>query len=239
MKKITKGWSKDYGSLKVFRDDIEEIAGIITSEGGWENKLEIRTDLSVLDNISELKNVKGNYLRRLEFTVGYGFLDLDLTPKWASLKVSNSDDTKLMGIATRIDTILQKRCRLLGYLNNKMGFVLSGLLWGIVLSFPTYNKIFVWFPTVLPIIALLAILDTVCIWYLWSHVSTICLYYSHEKSNFFSRNKDAIMVSAITAVFSVIGTLSVQAILTKSKDKATPPTSSAVTKEVNDISQKK
>ncbi len=253
MKKTEKSWSKEYSSLKIYRDDIEEIAGIITSEieqkeslDPWQNKLEIKTDGFILDNISELKNVKGDYLRKLEFRVG-SVLDLDLTSKWASLRIQNSNNTKLMGIAMRIDAVLQKRRRLFGCIRTKIGYILLGILFGVSIQLYIYafyaaikSSTFVSvFAIASCIVGLIAILDLLSVWYLGTHVSTICLRYSHDKSNFFSRNKDAILVSAITAVFSVIGTLFIQAVLTKSKDKATPSTSPTVTKEVNDVSQKK
>ena len=73
MKKITKGWSKNYHSLKIFRDDIDEIAGIITSEfkkkegsEGLDIKLEFGTDEFVLDNLIELGELKDDYLQFLE-----------------------------------------------------------------------------------------------------------------------------------------------------------------------------
>jgi hypothetical protein len=253
MKKLTKSWSKRYGSLKIFRDDIEEIAGIITSgleqkesPEGRHNKLAIKADGFVLDNLSELEKFKGNYLSNLSFIVGSYCLDLDLTPKWASLTVDNSDDTTLMGIAMRIDDVLKKRHRFLGYLNTKTGYSLLGILIGISVQLFFYafytavksTAFAIVFAIASGIVGLITLLDLLFMWHLGNHVSIIYLRYSREESNFFVRNRDAILVSAITAVFSVIGTLFVQAVLTKSKDKAPTSTSPTVPKEVNEVSQK-
>jgi hypothetical protein len=176
------------GSLKIFRDDIEEIDGIITSDieqkngpDSWRNKLTVEADEFILDDISELGTVKGNYLRNLTFIVGPCHLLLYLKPGWALLKVDNSDDTTLMGIATRIDAVLQKRRRILGYINSTTGYSLLSML-------------------TLLYIAIQIFLFTHHIFYAFIPI--------------------------------------VQAVLTKSKDKVPPATSSAVTKEANEVSQK-
>jgi hypothetical protein len=250
MKKVGQSWSRDYGSLKIFRDDIEEIAGIITSgleqkEGseGWNNKLEFKAygDGFAIDNLSELEKFKGNYLRNLSFMVGLYRFHLDLAPKWATLSVDNSDDTILMGIATRIDAILQKRRRLLGYLRTDIGYSFLGVLVGLFFFVPLFHNTYTSSPA-FTILVLIIILDMVCVWYLNSHVSTICLRHSHDESNFFVRNKDAILVNMVTTIFGfllgIAGTLFVQAILNKSKDKTPPATSQTMPKEVNEVSEK-
>lgn len=182
MKKIGQSWSKDYGSLKIFRDDIEEIYEIITSgleqkesSEGWNNKLEFKADGGgfAIDNLSELEKFKGNYLRNLSFMVGLYRFHLDLAPKWATLSVDNSDDTILMGIATRIDAILQKRCRLLGYLRTDVGYSFLGVLVGLFFFVSLFHNTYTSSPA-FTILVLITILDLVCVWYLNSHVSTIC-----------------------------------------------------------------
>lgn len=169
-------------------------------------------------------------------------LELSIGAQGASLRVQNSDNTKLMGIATRIDAVLQKRLRFIGNLNNVLGrlaiMMLSSLLLGfiVVLALIHFNIY------LLILLGLITTLSFVCFWYLDYHASTICLCYSHDESNFFVRNKDKILVNIVTAVFSfllgIIGTLSTQAILANTKDKAPPTTSQTTPKEVNEISQK-
>jgi len=247
MKKLEKAWSKYYSSLKVFRDDIEEIAGIITSgleqkkdSKGLHNKIEIRADGFVLDNLSELGEFKDNYLRELELsTEEYPPLRLSLTPKSADLRVCDSDDTTLMGIAMRIDAVLQKRRGFLGRFNTIAGFIIfSVLFWGLIPLLPLLlaSNHLIFFV----ISVLIIIFSAVCYWRLYYHVSTICLRYSHDESNFFVRNKDAILLIIITAVvtalFSVLSTLFVQRI--KAKSQSPPTTSQTVPKEANEVSQK-
>jgi hypothetical protein len=244
MKKITKSWYKKYGSLKIFRDDIEEINGIITSEIeqkdalDWDNKITIEANEFILDGISELVKIKGNYLRSLEFRIGSFGLELSIGAQGASLRVQNSDNTKLMGIATRIDAVLQKRLRFIGNLNNGLGRLALMMLSSLLLGFMVVLALIHFNIYLLILLGLITTLGFVCYWYLDHHASTICLCYSHDESNFFSRNKDVILVSAITALFSVIGTLFVEGILSKSKDKMLPSTSQTMTKEVNEVSQK-
>jgi hypothetical protein len=249
MKKITKSWSKRYGSLKIFRDDIEEINGIIISEieqkdgpDSWRNKLTIEANEFILDGISELVKIKGNYLSTLEFRAGSFELSLSLRTQGAYLKVQNSDNTKLMGIAMRIDAVLQKRLRFIGYFNNGLGHLALFMLSLFLLCFMVVLALIHFNIYLLILLGLITTLGFVGNWYLDHHASKICLCYSHEESNFFVRNKDKILVNIVTAVFSfllgIIGTLSTQAILAKTKDKAPPTTSQTTPKEVNEISQK-
>jgi uncharacterized membrane protein SpoIIM required for sporulation len=223
MEKIPQSWEKNYKPLKLFKDDIEEIVKIITA-GPAETDIHIEVDEFRLDNPSELNEIKKDIIKELYIGVETFMLQLRLGRKNAHLWVGDKDNTMLMGIAIRIDEILRKRQRFLGYLS----FGIRPQLTYFFLGFPIGVFLFLSFArtshTPLFVLLLIAFLiiglgGIAYFLYFQHHFSTIRMFYSYEKPNFFKRNKDTILVNVIVSIVSLVvgvfGTLLAQWITKK------------------------
>jgi hypothetical protein len=217
MEKIPQPWRREYRPLKLFKEDIEEIVKIITVDPA-EADIHIEIDEFRLDNPKELNEIKKDIINELYIGVEVSTLQLILGRKSAHLWVGDKDNTGLMGIAIRIDEILRKRQRFLGYLavgirSYLVSFFL-GCTTGVFFAFTqrSHTPLFV----LLPITFLITwVASTAYIGYIRYHFSTIHTSYSYGKSNFFKRNKDAIFLMILSSVATLVVTLLVQWIIKK------------------------
>jgi hypothetical protein len=226
MRKCERAWTKKYRPLKLFKDDIEEIIKIITTESTKTSNSQKKTtghdiDISIdgfqLDNPEELNDVKKDRIKELNITAALCSLQLYFGYSSAKIYIGNEDDTRLMGIANRIDKVLQGRQRLFGFIcSNFSGWlslsVMTGLCVFLLLAAITMPSL----PIYISFVGLLVINIVAYAYYVYlsTHFTTIRMFYSYEKASFFERNKDAILVNLMTGVvgllLGVIGTLLVQ-----------------------------
>lgn len=211
MKQIRKSWEKRYKSLKLFKDDIEKIINIITTEF-TETERTIVIDEFELNKLEELSEINKDVVNNFKIFVATASLQLNLDCSCAYLIVDNENDTRLVGIASRIDEVLQKRQRFIGFAYGWIGVALIGQI-GFFLTNAFLTATIV--SVSLAVASLIICFVTIMSWsYIIRHVSTIHMCYSYKKSNFFKRNKDRILVGVIVSIVSLIlgifGTLVVQ-----------------------------
>jgi len=224
MKKIIKSYSKRYPILRLFKDDLEQIAtlckenfeGYKIEAGGYE-----------LDDISELSKINKREISNFSisahapYTSDEGhliprppYISLNISKISIKLYISDKDNIKLSGIFSKIDAILTKRRSFLRILASKWMQIPFLLMHVLTLWFyPDEYKI----QKVLLIIsiAILAVL-----WFLWAYNTDkkrhglIYLLNSHSKISFLKRNRDKIFLIIIGAVVGGVLTFLIE-LLTK------------------------
>lgn len=222
MKKLKQSWQREYKPLRLFKNDLEDIVNIakeyeqIDAED-WKKNITINAKNYELDNISELKEIREEFISDFYLNVGVSSLVLRLSEHSISLRVDDDRNMLLMGIAHKIDDILESRQRRFNFLFTYSGrlfifylpsLILFGFFAGVLLAAKSY------FLSAFSAIA--SIYVAVKAPDISVRYATIILSYFSERPNFFKRNKDKIIVNAITAIVTVgltiLGTLLIQSI---------------------------
>lgn len=216
MREIKKTWKKKYKPLKLFKDDLEAIVNIAkeyeqSDVEKWQKKIEITAENYQLDNISELEKIKKEVISYFGLNVGFSSLRLQLSKYSLSLEVGDDNDILLIGIATKIDSILQKRQRRFNFVFTYGGrlilcyliVLLCGVLASVFFILKIYYLLLICIIAAIYIVAKAEDVPSQCL--------TIIMSHSAETPNFFKRNKDKILVNTIVAIIvsflSVLGTL--------------------------------
>lgn len=225
MKKLQQAWRREYKPLKLFKDDLEAIVNIAKEYEAidakeWEKKVSITAEDYQLDNISELKEINKEIISDFYMSVGTSSLTLRLNKNSASLYVHDDKNTVLMGIANKIDDILQNRQRRFNFFftygGHMMLFALPIMLLGVSLTclFLVLKLYYL-----IPIVAIAGGYTGAKTESIPAQYSTIIMSHLSETPNFFKRNKDKILVGIVVGIivcfFSVLGTLLVQWITKK------------------------
>lgn len=229
MEKIKESWRKEYKPVKLFKDDVEKIINIVdkefreTATVSGDKDVTIVVDEFRLDNMEELSEIKAEVTNKLYISADCSSLQLNLHGSGTTLYVHDKEDARLMGIASMIDEIIQEKQRRFFALvcTELRAFVISilaSLLAGVFLVFAVFSRSFI-LTSLFVICLIMIVVDYACHSYISRHFSTIEMAYSYERSNFFKRNRDTILVGVIVSIVSlalgVLGTLLVQWVKTK------------------------
>lgn len=224
MKKLRKKWERKYRPLKLYKDDLVDIINIAKEEYEKANSdahrhIDIRVDEFEIEGTEDLDKIEKEVVNLFYIYLNFSpVLRLSLENCSASLLVTDDKDTWLMGVASKIDSILQNRQRSFSFFfsNARPGLIifvgLFFLFCACILSLFTSAYLLI------PI----GILFISLIWWVEGikpNYSTIIMSNSNEVRSLFRRNKDKILlsllVSIITGFVSVLGTLLVQWITKK------------------------
>jgi len=208
MKKKPHNLSQHYKMPHMFRDDLEYIESIIKSQSPTEYKLESKD--------YEYKSIKeipqDEIINNFHIQVYDPYLSLDFKENSANIYASD-DNIKITGVVKKISDIISKRERkLLWYLSTSSTWFAPGIF---LIAIQLLTKISEkgininrnW------IIIIYLILILLVIWWIIGFNSSIKKFsviefsYRKNKSNFFIRNKDQIIVGTIVAVITVFLTL--------------------------------
>lgn len=208
MKRINKSLSKAYPTVKLFLDDLTSIESILNESA---MDFEISTEDYTFTSVDELESkYKNENLSSLKISTRSPYINIELNKMWIRI-YCGSEETSTAGIFYKLDKILSAKVR-------KPRFLYSYYaIWiGNILILATPNSLLKKINPQAPEIELILTL----IWFLWIlWVAYIRLFKSSDISlvkradlqNFFSRNKDQIIVSlingAIGAVLGIIGTI--------------------------------
>jgi len=226
MKKLNKEWERKYRPLKLYKDDLIDIINI--AKEGYEKTnpdfhrhLVIQVDEFEIEETVDLDDIEKEVVNIFYVYLNFSpVLRLRLEKYSASLLVTDDKDTWLMGVASKIDSILQKKQRRFSMLfsHARIGLIIFGMLlllfclyclaaWNIIPSYPVL------------------IIGVIHIYVMWKvgdikpNYSTIIMSNSNEVPSFYKRHKDKILltivVSIISSSISVLGTLLVQWITKK------------------------
>lgn len=135
MQRITEPWERGYNGLKLYKDDLEALIEAATSERD-QSKLTEKATIGVgeyaLDTASEVSELPGETADQLTIAIGLDRVRLHLGPDYTLLCVNDPDDTEMMGIAGKMDAILQKRERKLSFARASEESFLRSLMSGLV-----------------------------------------------------------------------------------------------------------
>ncbi len=221
MKRVAHEWSRSYRGLSLFRENLEAIIDIVTKETDQSKSSEavsIRLDDFLLDNAAELGEIGAKKAGQLTIAIGGDRLLLHLGSDYASLEVKSPQDTKLMGIAGKVDGILARsqdaRWAIFQFARTTLPqLALAGS--GFLIFFVGIEYCSPWVGAILLGVGLgFMIAASFLGYYMRMKAARIALSYSHEIQSFFERNKDAILVNLIAgvvgAILGILGTLFVQ-----------------------------
>lgn len=205
MKKIKKSKSKKYEVLRLYKDDLEKIDTIFKENY---KDYEIIVDEYKLDNISEISKIKKRETTDFSISAYPPYISLDISKKSAKLYISDEDDLKLCGIFSKIDNILRKRISLFSvftipWIFYPVQIILLIILWVVPIKRFNIPKSFM-----LSFFIFVVIWNFGAFWFkLIKHSLIYLLEDSHSKLNFFQRNKDKVIISIISAIIGIGGTI--------------------------------
>lgn len=221
MERIPKSWRKNYRPLKIYRDDIEKMWAILAQE--FSPSVDVRIGQLCLESPEELSNVLESDAVSLYMDVNLSQLELHICSDDAWLSVRNEEDTKAMGVAGRIDQILQERQRFWGFTHFSSLQSIFLLLVGLsVASFfgcmPLVNNPMLFALLFSIYVCILIIIAGVHLW-TKMNMAIIHLIRSNEDIGFIKRNKDKLILVLITCIISsmlgAVGMLLVQWLIKK------------------------
>jgi len=203
MKKVKKEYIKYYPFLRLYKKDIEEIIKLFKQNC---KSVEIYIDEYKLDDISEIKDIdkqKVSYFHISSTLQAY----LSLSSKSANFVLINEDDLKLRGLETKIDQIFAGRKSAWDILNSPWVFIphiiitVCVIIWW--LSSLTFLSLSLTFLASTVGVMILGFFP-LCISYLLKYIDSnkhcvIFLCNPEERSNFFKRNKDRLIIGLIGA----------------------------------------
>lgn len=116
MKEIQQVWRKSYKGLKLFRNDLETIINIAkeyeqSDKSDLYRKIHIVVGDFLLDDVSELKEIKEKVVSSFSLNTQGSSLLLNIDKHLSYLRVDDNKNNLLIGIAQRIDDVLQTRQR--------------------------------------------------------------------------------------------------------------------------------
>lgn len=204
MKKVKKSYIKYYPFLRLFKRDIEEIIKLFKQNC---ESVEIYIDEYKLDDISEIKDIgkqEVSYFHIKSTLQAY----LNLSSKSANFVLTNEDNLKLRGLETKIDQIFAGRKSAWNILNSPwfiipytISTVCVVIWWLLSLTFLSLSLTF--FASIVGVMILG--LFPLCISYLLKYIDSnkhcvIFLCNPEERSNFFKRNKDRLIVGLVITI---------------------------------------
>ena len=205
MKKISKSISKYYSNVVLFKEDIEEIVELLKENGS--ESIKIVTDKYELDplELSTLKEKKFYQFDIRSYKPLYFHLELQ---KEGIHLYCDEDSTLAVGILNKIGSIVAKRSqKLLSLLTNfwlLASIMFAGILIAAFVLFISNNRILyytIYFLFLIPYILGLLIRFTNIL-----PKNFVTLEYKKDGPNFLERNKDTILITAISVILTAIAT---------------------------------
>lgn len=208
MKKVKKEYIKYYPFLRLYKKDIDEIIKLFKQNC---ESVEIYIDEYKLDDISEIKDIGKQEVSYFHITSTLQAY-LTLSSKSANFVLINEDDLKLRGLETKIEQILAKRKSAWNILNSPWLYIpyiiitVCVIIWW--LSSLTFLSLSLTFLASIVGVMILGFFP-LCISYLLKYIDSnkhcvIFLCNSEERSNFFKRNKDRLIIGLVIAIIGGI-----------------------------------
>lgn len=210
MEEKTQVYRKTFLIVRLYRDDLEAIGGIV--EANFDRcKYETEThELEGLEEFDQLPNTN-RPLTHLEVrchrensSVSAVWISFDSDE--ASVRVADEQDSLAMGVAARIEAIIRTRVRWLGYLASPVGrsltYVLIFLLAFLLGSGIAFGSLWVYAYAVL-----LVLIGAVAFSASYVDAMRHSLVYMHRRSErpgFLKRNKDKILVQLLVSSVAVV-----------------------------------
>lgn len=220
MKEVEKPYVKRYHAMRLYKDDLEKIVNIFESH--FQDNI-IVVDKYELANISDIDKIKKKTVTKFSIKHHHRYpqetpyrtelLSLDLDHDKARLYLSNDADTYLLGIAAQIDTFLSKRKNIVGFLTSPITSILEVVIFMVLFSILNNTP---WryadhsFHSILLMTLTFVLLIAAILWAIWTiyiqnwRYTLIYLTDSILKTNFFSRNRDQIILALTVGIFTAV-----------------------------------
>jgi len=206
--RVQKQLTKHYFALKLFLDDLTAIEEVLTKSG---NDFSIEVGDYKYPSVNEVNNeLAGQTCTNVTISskVGYWRLMLYLTKSWAML-TSQTDDIHSTGVYHKLDTILSSRKRSPAIMYSPIVFLgaiaLPWIALIVVLLKPDTE-----FPYGLQItsIVLYGVFMAWLVWLAFVRLrrNSIVVMEPRHSPHFLKRNKDQLIVAALIALISILGT---------------------------------
>lgn len=220
MEKIKKNKSsfkrENYLILRLFKEDIEEIIDIFTSNF---NNVGIELDEYRISNASEIEEIRKEKEKTYHFRIGAnenGPIYLNLSKKENILFIADKDNLELLGIFHKLDDILSKRVpQTLEALDSYWVpciFALA-ILGSIIymISFPQHVitlfgiTMGLGFLITISLVLIFVCIFVIILYYTFKKAIIIYLFHSDLNRGFFGRNKDQLFWSLFSAAIGLVG----------------------------------
>ncbi len=205
MRQIKRPISTELPVIKMYLDDVQAIYDILKNNC---NTVIIETDKYQITDITKLKDIGVDEIHEMSFNCQNPDINIELRPYMGRIYISE-DSTLTRGILSQIEEILSKcKRKIVSKLESSLFYLLFSLLVSativlLVIFVELWLAIF-WGVTVVLIYILLVVKSYRLS--LRQH-STIILSERRERTNFFNRNRDQIIVGLIIAIVSVALTI--------------------------------
>ena len=205
MEKIKKNRDIDIPPVRLYMEDIREIEEIYRQNC---KEYKIRTEDFVFDSSEELKSINEKKISNLYFESSNPSISMRLYKRYGVISGYN-DEVSVLGIVTKIKSVLDKRVTPLRYIDSKWFVIfivfLSLLSFQWALSFyrlaDKVDKLFLFVSYL--ILSSLLLFSWMAFTLFMKH-SVIYLFDKSSQKNFFSRNKDQIVLVTIGAILGAL-----------------------------------
>ncbi len=196
MKKKLRGEETHFVTLKLYKEDLDEILEIMRAA---DNKVTIGDDEFIYDSIEELQKRKGRVIKRLDLSNSASSLTFTMGNREVKNANSGAGDIETISPYTQIKEILNK-CRRKPWDTILHPYLIIPIIVSIfVAAFFSYcylsekATVAILTPTILMLVLSLVLHHE-------GIFSRIVLINKHEEQSFWIRNKDAVIVAVISAI---------------------------------------
>lgn len=195
MKKLDTSHTKNYGPLRLFEADLEDIF----TELNACKESELVADDTQYDSVKEFFSINQIKIPRFVRVSGKEpYVTIELSPSVARLYVGSSDVTA-MGVFARLDKLLTRYERKPRFIY-KTHWMLASMLSVFIINKSSISNSFIY------LVPLHIAINTA--WVIWAEYIKITSYSkvipNKNSENFWQRNRDGLFIAAISALFSSI-----------------------------------
>lgn len=194
MKKIQKSKSKKYLPVVLHLEDLKEIEEILLESSANKSNIEISDENFVYNSVDELLNKRSDEtLSSLDFKLSDPYIVIEFSKIESSIYVSGRDENQSIVLFYRLDSLLQKKVRMLGFAYS-FKFLFACNFFIILSGFFNLN----------PILKLLLMISSL-FWLVWFVIinltrHSLIVLRSRKIAGFWRKNKDTIVVGLICAL---------------------------------------
>ena len=194
MKKKLRGEETHFVTLKLYKEDLDEILEIMRAA---DNKVTIGDDEFIYDSIEELQKRKGRVIKRLDLSNSASSLTFTMGNR--EVKLTRAGDIETISPYTQIKEILNK-CRRKPWDTILHPYLIIPIIVSIFVAAFFSDRYLSEKATVAILTPTILMLVLSLVLHHEGIFSRIVLISKHEEQSFWIRNKDAVIVAVISAI---------------------------------------
>lgn len=201
MKRLRKSLVRLLPPVTLFVDDVERIIEIM-SKASTDPTFTVKTDEYSLEHAKQLENLKGEKVGKLKITLREPWISVEVEDDWVRL-YAEEDSPVTRGILSEVKDLLRPRRRMLSIAETRSTFAvfLLLLLAGSLVSELGKGQWWGYGGYVFAAAGLVVVIR------MFTVKSVIIPARRIERESFWQRNRDQIVVAALTAVLTFVATL--------------------------------